>query len=83
MCVLLSQTTSSFLMCASNVAFSLVVVCSITPAMIFAIIPVGLIYNRVQVRAPAIFWFNFMLHNAGTYRKLWGLFQCMLWPHQR
>ncbi|KAK9797814.1 hypothetical protein WJX73_000524 [Symbiochloris irregularis] len=44
----LGQTTSSFLMCASNVMFSLIVVCSITPAMIFAFVPVGLIYNRVQ-----------------------------------
>ena len=40
-------------MCASNVCFSLIVISTVSPAVLLAVIPVGFVYQRVQVRAAA------------------------------
>ena len=47
-----AQTVGSFLMCATNVTFALVVVSTVSPAILLAIIPLGFFYLKVQVCDP-------------------------------
>lgn len=45
----LGNTVSMFISCLANVLGSIIVVLAVTPAVLFAIIPLAYIYRRAQV----------------------------------
>ena len=45
----LGNTVSTFISCLANVIGSLLVVMFVTPAVLFAVIPLGILYRQVQV----------------------------------
>lgn len=49
----LGNTVSTFISCLANVVGSLLVVMFVTPAVLFAVIPLGILYRQVQVSFPS------------------------------
>ena len=58
----LGNTVSTFISCLANVIGSLLVVMFVTPAVLFAVVPLGILYRQVQVSQfsdSLPYWCNF------------------------
>ena len=85
----LGNTVSIFISCLANVVGSLLVVLFVTPAVLFAVIPLGILYRQVQVSHLSVEAGFALGHNRALKFTLssgiliMASFECRMWMRMR